>query len=98
LLGTASHPSAFIDVKNAERGHGMLSANYLRRQADNCLRIARTCFDLAAAERLRRMATELQAKADESEAQTLPEPHQIQQNDSSKDRVPVRGVTAARPS
>ena len=40
-------------------------ADYLRRQADNCLRIARQGFDLATAERLRHMAAELQAKADE---------------------------------
>ena len=40
----------------------MLSPEYLRRQAENCLRIARTCFDLASAERLRLMAAELNAK------------------------------------
>jgi len=39
--------------------------NYLRRQADNCLWIARTGFDLATAERLRHMAADLRAKADE---------------------------------
>ena len=42
-------------------------SEYLRLQAENCLRIARQGFDLATAERLRYMATELQAKADELE-------------------------------
>ena len=41
----------------------MLSPEFLRRQAENCLRIARSCFDLASAERLRLMATELHEKA-----------------------------------
>ena len=45
----------------------MLSPAYLRHQADNCLRIARSCFDLGSAERLRLMATELRAKAAEME-------------------------------
>ena len=43
----------------------MLTPEFLRRQAENCLRIARTCFDLASAERLRLMAGELNAKATE---------------------------------
>lgn len=43
----------------------MLTPEFLRRQAENCLRIARTCFDLASAERLRLMAAELNAKATE---------------------------------
>jgi hypothetical protein len=47
----------------------MLLSEYLRRQAENCLRIARQGFDLATAERLRHMAVELQAKADELEEQ-----------------------------
>ena len=45
----------------------MLTPEFLRRQAENCLRIARTCFDLASAERLRLMASELNAKAAEIE-------------------------------
>jgi hypothetical protein len=45
----------------------MLTPEFLRRQAENCLRIARTCFDLASAERLRLMAAELNAKATEIE-------------------------------
>ena len=45
----------------------MLTPEFLRRQAENCLRIARSCFDLASAERLRLMATELNAKAAEIE-------------------------------
>ena len=43
----------------------MLTTEFLRRQAENCLRIARSCFDLASAERLRLMASDLKAKADE---------------------------------
>ena len=42
-------------------------AEYLRRQAENCLRIARNCFDLSSAERMRLLANELKAKADEIE-------------------------------
>jgi hypothetical protein len=45
----------------------MLTPEFLRRQAENCLRIARSCFDLASAERLRLMAAELNAKAAEIE-------------------------------
>jgi hypothetical protein len=45
----------------------MLTPAFLRRQAENCLRIARSCFDLASAERLRLMAAELSAKAIEIE-------------------------------
>ena len=47
----------------------MLTPEFLRRQAENCLRIARTCFDLASAERLRLMAAELNAKAVEMDEQ-----------------------------
>jgi hypothetical protein len=47
----------------------MLTPEFLRHQAENCLRIARTCFDLASAERLRLMAAELHAKAAEIEDQ-----------------------------
>jgi hypothetical protein len=43
----------------------MLTSDFLRRQAENCLRIARSCFDLASAERLRLMAAELNTKAAE---------------------------------
>ena len=46
----------------------MLTPEFLRRQAENCLRIARGCFDLASAERLRLMAAELNAKAAELDA------------------------------
>jgi hypothetical protein len=46
----------------------MLTPEFLRRQAENCLRIARSCFDLTSAERLRLMAAELNAKAAEIDA------------------------------
>jgi hypothetical protein len=49
----------------------MITAEFLRRQADNCLRIARNCFDLGSAERLRLMAVELHAKADEIDRRDL---------------------------
>jgi hypothetical protein len=43
----------------------MVTAEYLRGQAEACVRIARACFDLTAAERLRHLAAELRAKADD---------------------------------
>jgi hypothetical protein len=49
----------------------MITAEFLRRQAENCLRIARSCFDLGSAERLRLMAVELHAKADEIDRRDL---------------------------
>jgi hypothetical protein len=39
--------------------------NYLRHQAERCLRLSRSCFDLSIAEQLRAMAGELQRKARE---------------------------------
>ena len=45
----------------------MPNVEFLRSQAANCLRIARTCFDLTSAERMRLLATALKAKADEIE-------------------------------
>jgi hypothetical protein len=44
-------------------------SEFLRRQAENCLRTARGCFDLASAERMRIMAAEFAAKAAEIEAE-----------------------------
>ena len=64
----------------------MLTPEFLRRQAENCLRIARSCFDLASAERLRLMAAELNAKATEMEEQSRPDrppPRVIARNPSS---------------
>lgn len=49
----------------------MITPDFLRRQAENCLRIARSCFDLGSAERLRLMAVELHAKADEIDHRDL---------------------------
>ena len=63
----------------------MLTPEFLRRQADNCLRIARSCFDLASAERLRLMAAELNAKAaemDEDKRQNRWQPT-LERNSSS---------------
>jgi hypothetical protein len=64
----------------------MLTPEFLRRQAENCLRIARTCFDLASAERLRLMAAELNAKATEMDAQAEPKnrwPRSLERNGTS---------------
>jgi len=60
----------------------MLSAEYLRRQAETCLRIARTCFDLGSAERMRLLAAELKAKANEIEKRDGVAPHMIGWDDS----------------
>ena len=69
-----------------ERAVPALTAEFLRRQADNCIRVARQCFDLTASERLRIMATELRAKADEIDEQEedrkMP-PQMMQRNGSS---------------
>jgi hypothetical protein len=63
----------------------MLTPEFLRRQAENCLRIARSCFDLASAERLRLMAAELNDKAAEMEENNRQRrwPHAMQGNASS---------------
>ena len=63
----------------------MLTPEYLRRQAENCLRIARSCFDLASAERLRLMAGELNAKATEMDEKERQKrwPHALERNTSS---------------
>jgi len=45
-----------------------MMADYLRKQAATCLIWARDCFDLQAATRMRLMAEEFRAKADEIEA------------------------------
>jgi hypothetical protein len=46
----------------------MLDSVYLRKQAAACLEWSRSCFDLAMAQRLRLMAKEFVAKADEIES------------------------------
>jgi hypothetical protein len=63
----------------------MLTPEFLRRQAENCLRIARSCFDLASAERLRLMAAELNAKATDMDEDKRQDrwPRTIEQNPSS---------------
>jgi hypothetical protein len=49
-------------------GVSMMMVDYLRAQAATCLQWSRDCFDLATATRLRLLAEELAAKADELEA------------------------------
>jgi hypothetical protein len=63
----------------------MMTPEFLRRQAENCLRIARGCFDLASAERLRLMAAELNDKAVEMEDNKRQDrwSHPMQRNASS---------------
>ena len=56
-----------VECLKGKRAVPASTAQFLRRQADNCVRIARQCFDLTASERLRFMAAELRAKADEIE-------------------------------
>ena len=57
-----SGPSAWPD--DGQR----VSGDYLRKQAASCLAWARECFDLETATRLRLMAEEFKAKANEIEA------------------------------
>ena len=61
----------------------MLNTEFLRRQADDCLRIARNCFDLSSAERLRLMAQDLQAKANEIDRDKRFRPHFFEQPEAS---------------
>src|SRR5262245_18145582 len=57
VTGAPTKRTGFSETRNA-----LLTTEFLRRQAENCLRIARSCFDLASAERLRLMANDLKAK------------------------------------
>jgi hypothetical protein len=78
LLGEPTTP-------RKETSQLMLTPEFLRCQAENCLRIARSCFDLTSAERLRLMAAELNAKAaemDEDKRQSR-WPRVIERNPSS---------------
>jgi hypothetical protein len=61
----------------------MLNAEFLRRQAENCLRIARSCFDLSSAERLRMIAHDLNAKANEIERDKRFRPHFFEPSETS---------------
>ena len=76
-----------------------MNAEYLRRQAETCTRIARTTFDLATAERLRFMAAELRAKADELEDQEVIAPHMMGNGNGSiegeSDRVETHFASPA---
>jgi hypothetical protein len=63
----------------------MLTPEFLRHQAENCLRIARTCFDLTSAERLRLMANEFRAKAAEIEDARTYQPRMAGAAASSRD-------------
>ena len=74
-----------VRTDDKERAVPAPTAEFLRRQADNCIRVARQCFDLTASERLRIMAAELRAKADEiedKEDRQIP-PQTMQRNGSS---------------
>ena len=52
----------------------MSTSTFLRRQAEHCIALSRSTFDLTLAGRLRAMAEELRAKAAEWEDDPLP-PH-----------------------
>jgi hypothetical protein len=60
----------------------MIDADYLRRQAENCLSLSRATFDLVVASRLRALAEEFKRKAQEIDDISFP--------------VPVRNGTGAR--
>jgi hypothetical protein len=62
----------------------MPDATYLRRQAETCLRLARSTFDLATAERLRFLAADLSAKADEVDDGDSIAPHMMKGNGSTR--------------
>jgi hypothetical protein len=49
-----------------------MDADYLRRQAENCLNLSRATFDLVIASRLRAMADELRRKAQELDDACFP--------------------------
>jgi hypothetical protein len=57
-------------------------AEYLHRQAETCLRLARTTFDLTTAEKLRYMAADLRAKAEQLDEPDTLEPHTISNGNS----------------
>jgi hypothetical protein len=59
-----------------KRGLGIVTATYLRRQADVLLGLSRATIDLGIAARLRTLAAEFQSKADEieEEEQDFPSP------------------------
>ncbi|MBM3528131.1 MAG: hypothetical protein FJX62_08565 [Alphaproteobacteria bacterium] len=67
----------------------MPMSEYLRRQADTCQRIARGCFDLTSAERMRLLAAELRAKAAEIDQRDGVPNHVFDRSDSS-DTTPRR--------
>ena len=63
----------------------MIDGDYLRRQAETCLMLSRSTFDLTVAGRLRALAAELKAKATalDDEDHHFPT-HMIRRNDSSQ--------------
>jgi precorrin isomerase len=66
----------------------MSVTEYLRQQAATCQRLARATFDLNTAERLRFLAAELRAKADELEDQETVDAHMIQGNSFARSTGP----------
>jgi hypothetical protein len=61
----------------------MLTPEFLRRQAESCLLIARSCFDLRSAEQLRLMAAEFKAKAAEMECDERAPYRALERNSTS---------------
>jgi hypothetical protein len=58
---------------NERPGNGPMISNYLRRQAEVLLSLSRATFDLGLAGRLRTLAVELRAKAQELDRDPAPE-------------------------
>ena len=65
----------------------MKTSDFLRRQAEFCLSISRSTFDLTTAGRLRAMAAELRGKASELDEDAGGwSPHMIRPHGSAADR------------
>ncbi len=54
------------------KGHRMRNAEFLRQQAETCAALSRSTFDLTVAGRLRAMAAELRAQAEEDDEEGFP--------------------------
>ena len=59
----------------------MIDSDYLRRQAETCVLLSRSTFDLTVAGRLRALAAELRAKAAQLDHQGFPA-HIVEPNGS----------------
>jgi hypothetical protein len=78
----APNSEAIASVK----GRAMKLSDYLRRQAESCVAISRTTFDLTMARRLRDMAADLQDKAAELEDEIGLPPHMIAGKETAEEQ------------